>query len=388
MPVPAALPVRPRIAGPRAALRRLRFPRTTIGRIVPLVAGIVLAGSALTGCDPPPHAVAVVTGVNFPSGFFVTPDQTKIWYSERFTAEIHRRNLQTNNDVLVYTVPDVVTAGEQGLLGVALHPSYPASPYLYAYATRDVGGVAHNQVLKITISGGVGVASQVIFDASAGTFHNGGRILFGPDGMLYVVVGENTNPANAQNLSATNKAGKIHRITPDGAVPPDNPIAGNTIWAYGIRNSFGFGFDPTNGQLWATDNGPECNDEVDRIVKGANYSWGPNETCGGPLAAPGNTNQDGPAPRRKPKRFYPSTIGVTGLGFCSSCGAGSPAEGALLFGAVNNGQIHRLTLNAGRTGVVGDDLLYDHPSGVLALETRAGQPVYFSDSTAIYRLAL
>ena len=181
--------------------------------------------------------------------------------------------------------------------------------------------------------------------------------------MLYIVVGENTVPANAQDLSATNKAGKIHRITPDGAVPADNPIAGNTIWAYGIRNSFGFGFDPTNDQLWANDNGPECNDEVDRIVKGGNYAWGPHETCSGPLAAPDNTNQDGPLPQRKPKRSKDNLVWI-------DC------------------QIHRLTLNAGRTGVVGDDLLFDHTSNVLALETRAGQPVYFSDPSAIYRLEI
>ena len=107
MRVPALLSVR---------ARHLRFPRTSIGRIVPVIVGVVLAGSALTGCDPPPHAVPVITGVNFPSGFFVTSDQTGIWYSERFTGEIHRRNLQTNNDVLVFTVSNVLTSGEQGLL--------------------------------------------------------------------------------------------------------------------------------------------------------------------------------------------------------------------------------------------------------------------------------
>jgi glucose/arabinose dehydrogenase len=387
MRVAATIPVPFSIGSLMTALR-LRFPRRSIRRIAPVVAGVVLAGSALTGCHGGPHAIPVITGVDWPTSFVVTSDQSKIWYSERFTAEIHRRNLQTSNDVLVYTVPNVVTAGEQGLLGVALHPDYPTSPYLYAYATRDVGGVAHNQVLKITISAGVGVAHQVIFDASAGSFHDGGRIQFGPDGMLYVVVGENTVKENAQNLSATNKAGKIHRITPDGAVPADNPIAGNTIWAYGIRNSFGFGFDPANGRLWATDNGPECNDEVDRVIKGGNYGWGPNATCSGPLPAPDNTNQDGPAPLKKPKHFYASTIGITALGFCSSCGLGSAVQGALLVGASNNGHIRRLTLDSGRAKVVADNLLYDHTSAVLSVETRPGQPVYFSDPGAIYRLSL
>jgi glucose/arabinose dehydrogenase len=367
---------------------RLTVHRRIIGRIVPTVAGVVLAGSVLTGCHGSPHAVPVVAGVSWPTSFFVTPDNTHIWYSERFTGEIHRRNLQTNRDTLVFTVSKVQGAGEQGLLGVALHPNYPTSPYLYAYATRRVGGSDRNQVLKITVSNGVGTASQVIFDSSAGTFHNGGRILFGPDGMLYIVVGENTVKANAQDLSATNKAGKIHRITPDGGVPANNPIAGNTIWAFGIRNSFGFGFDPANGQLWATDNGPECNDEVDRISKGGNYAWGPNATCSGPLPAPENTNQDGPPPTRKPKHFYASTLGITGLAFCSRCGLGPDAEGALLVGASNNGHIRRLTLDFGRSKVLADNLLFDHTSAVLSVESRPGQPVYFSDPGAIYRLSL
>jgi aldose sugar dehydrogenase len=378
MPGPITLSVRNRAAS--------TFTRRTIGRIVPVLLGAVLAGTALTGCHGGPHATPVITGVEWPTSFFVAEDNNAIWYSERFTGEIHRRNLQTGNDVLVWTVGNVLGAGEQGLFGVALHPNYPTSPYLYAYATRQVGAGPRNQVLRITIANGVGVSSQVIFGSSAGSHHNGGRIAFGSDGNLYIVVGENAVPANAQNLSATNKAGKIHRITPDGAVPPDNPFAGNTIWAFGIRNSFGFGFDPSNGQLWATDNGPECNDEVDRIVKGGNYAWGPNATCAG--TAPDNTNQDGPLPQRKPKHLYATSIGITGLGFCSSCGLGSAAEGTLLVAAANNGHIRRLTLDAGRVNVVSDNLVYDHTGPVLSVEARPGQPVYFSDSGAIYRLGL
>ena len=72
-----------RVSAPRSVRARIGG----LMSIVPVVAGVVLAGSALTGCDPPPHAVPVITGVNFPSGFFVTPDNTKIWYSERFTGE-------------------------------------------------------------------------------------------------------------------------------------------------------------------------------------------------------------------------------------------------------------------------------------------------------------
>jgi glucose/arabinose dehydrogenase len=358
----------------------------TVRRIVGLAAVGLLAGTTLAGCHGGLHATALISGVSWPTSFVVTPDNNAIWYSLRFSGEIHRRNLSTNRDTLVYTVSNVLGSSEQGLFGVALHPNYPTSPYVYAYATRQVGAGARNQVLRITIANGVGVSSQVVFGAMGSTHHNGGRIAFGPDGMLYIVVGENAVAANAQDLSTTNEAGKIHRITPDGAVPADNPIPGNTIWAYGVRNSFGFGFDPANGQLWATDNGPECNDEVDRIAKGGNYAWGPNATCAG--TAPDNTNQDGPLPRKKPRHLYVVSRGITGLAFCSGCGLGSAVDGALLVGDSNNGEIRRLTLDAGRANVVSDNLLFDHTGPVLSLESRPGQSVYFSDSGAIYRLQL
>ena len=355
-----------------------------VRRIVGLGVVGLLAGTTLTGCHGGPHATTLVSGVSWPTSFFVTPDNNALWYSLRFSGEIHRRNLTNSNDTLVYTVTNVLNGTEQGLFGLAQHPNYPSSPFVYAFATRQVGGQPRNQVLKITITNGVGVSSQVIFDAAAANQHNGGRIAFGADDMLYIAVGDNTSAPNSQNLN--NKPGKIHRITPDGAVPGDNPFAGNTIWAFGIRNSFGFGFDPNNGQLWATDNGPECNDEVNRITKGGNYAWGPTATCAG--TAPDNTNQDGPLPRRKPKHLYATPTGITGLAFCSSCGLGSAPEGKLLVGASNNGHIRRLTLDAGRTTVLADNLLYDHFSGVASVESRPGQPVYFSDGSAIYRLNL
>ncbi len=122
------------------------------------------------------------------------------------------------------------------------------------------------------------------------TVHNGGRIKFGPDGALYAVVGEHANAVNAQTVNRnTNLGGKVLRMTPDGGVPAGNPFPGSFVWAYGIRNSFGFTFDPTQGSFWLTDNGPSCNDEVNRIVKAGNYGWGPQATCNvPPRRAPGH----------------------------------------------------------------------------------------------------
>jgi glucose/arabinose dehydrogenase len=355
--------------------------RTTLSLIIAV--GTLIAPLLVT---PPASAVigeqAVATGLANPVGFTINPaDPNELWYGERNTGEVRRRNIVTSTDSLVYTVTNVLTSGEQGLLGIALDPAYPSQPYVYVYVTRSKPSGAVNMVLKITISGGVGVSKQAIFkDPGAIAFHNGGRILFGPDGMLYVIIGEHGSPANAQNLG--NKPGKIHRITTTGAVPSDNPFPGNTIWAYGLRNSFGFTFDPATGFLWETDNGPECNDELNRIKKGGNYAWGPSQTCSG--TAPINTNQDGPTPRRLPKFFQVDTSGFTGVAVCSSCGL--PTNLDLYYGAVNNGQIHRATLDATRKKVTGDSLFWDHSGPVLSVETRPGQPIYFSDTTTIYKL--
>jgi glucose/arabinose dehydrogenase len=208
--------------------------------------------------------------------------------------------------------------------------------------------------------------------------------MFGPDGKLYVVVGDNDNPPLSQDLDVT--AGKMMRLNPAGTVPPDNPRAGSPIIGYGIRNSFGFTFDPQGGRLWATDNGPECNDEIDLIPKLSlnNFAWGPSATCSSPPAAPRNTNQDGPNPVL-PKLFFATPPALTGAVFCDQCGLSSP--GQLFFGDFNNGTIYRAKLTSARTGIASQAPFYDHPEAVLSLEAPPdGGPIYFSTQTNLFRL--
>ena len=352
------------------------------------VVGVLLA-AGMSACQPPPPAVriqSVVPNLAFPAGFTIDPNNVVIWYAERNTGEIRRRNLLDGTDRLVWTVPNLVTSGEQGLLGLALDPNYPSTRNVYAYAARSINGVVHNQVLRIPLNSNlVGTGQTAIFDQAGGPgdHHIGGRLSAGPGGKLFLVIGEHTVPANAQNLG--NSSGKVLRMNTNGSVPSDNPISGKRIFAYGIRNSFGFDFDPANGRLWLTDNGPTCNDEVNRIVGGGNYGWGPDATCSTPPSGPSNTNQDGPSPRL-PLRFYADPVGITGAVFCDDCGIDG-LDGKLLTGAVNNGNIRVLTLNGDRTGVSADRLLIDHRAGVISMESRPGRPVYFSTSTGIFRLA-
>jgi glucose/arabinose dehydrogenase len=199
--------------------------------------------------------------------------------------------------------------------------------------------------------------------------------------MLYAIVGDAHDPANAQDLSDEDR-GKIIRIRSTGGVPGGNPF-GDRVWAFGIRNSFGFAFNPADDRLWETENGPSCNDEVNRIRKGRNYGWGPNQTCEG--SSPGNTNQDGPDPVR-PELFFEDPIGITGIAFCDGCHLGRRSQGAAFFGAVNDGRVWRMILTADGTGVSRRAVAYDHGTSTLSFEVGPGGRIYFSDFDGISKL--
>ncbi|HEX6230491.1 MAG TPA: PQQ-dependent sugar dehydrogenase [Actinomycetota bacterium] len=307
----------------------------------------------------------------------------RIWYVEKATGEVGVFDRRDGTDSPFVTIPGVRAEGERGLLGIALHPRYPAKPLVYVYATRATGGSLRNQILRFRDRDGTGARRRVIFSspASSSPYHNGGRTLFGPDGNLYAIVGDGHDASNSQDLSDEDR-GKIIRIEPDGGIPQTNPF-GDRVFAYGIRNSFGFAFDPETGRLWETENGPACNDEVNRVRRGRNYGWGPSATCAG--AAPGNTNRDGPDPVR-PRELYVNPIGITGIAFCDGCGLGRRSEGAAFWGAVNDGRITRAILNAPRNDIARRAVVYDHPQGTLSLEVGPGGRIYFSDFDAIYVL--
>ena len=171
--------------------------------------------------------------------------------------------------------------------------------------------------------------------------------------MLYLSTGEGGDgeggPSAAHSQDPSSGHGKILRFAPDGSAPPTNPVAGSVVYALGFRNVFGMAFDPESGGLWATENGPACNDEINRITAGGNYGWGPTASSATPPAAPGNTNRDGPSPI-PPAFWYSPSNGPTGITFSAGCGLGTATEGALLFGQWQDGEIHALTLDSGAHG--------------------------------------
>lgn len=325
----------------------------------------------------------VATGLAYPAGFTVAPDG-RIFYGERFSGEIRILDPVAQTDTLFGTVPDLATTGEQGLLGIALHPAYPAVNAVYVYATRFVDGPLSpvNQIIGMRDVGGTASQPRLLWqsDAPLGPVHQGGRILFGPDGRLYAVEGNHGPSSNSQDL--TNSAGKILRMTATGAVPVDNPHPSSYIWAYGIRNSFGFAFDPQSGDLWEAEAGPVCGDEINLIVRAGNYGFGPNASC---QSLPESLNVDGPDPIL-PEVWWGPVITPVGIAFCEGCGL-SGGEGAMYFASWNPpSRIHRAVLSADRQDVVSHSAAYTHSRSLISLEAGPDGTLYASDDRAIYRL--
>jgi glucose/arabinose dehydrogenase len=349
---------------------------------------LVLAASLPTSAGTVSYtATKVAGGLSSPVGFTFGPGN-RIWYVEKSGAEVRLIDLDNGSNRRFYQFTGVNAAGERGVLGIGLHPTYPTKPFVFVYVTRREGdGPLQNQVVRLKNVNGEGRFPRIILRSpiDQATNHNGGRILFGPDGMLYVVIGDGgVDEGTAQDLDE--KRGKILRLTPMGEAPSDNPIPGNRLFSYGHRNSFGFAFDPQTDVIWESENGPACVDEMNMISPGANYGWGPSQTCEGP--DPDGTNQDGPSPVF-PEKWYTPTIAPTGVAFCESCSLGAGDEGALFFGAHKGGAIRRLTLDAARDDVAGQSIVYTHPTGsVLSMEVAPDGRIYFSDFSAIWRLRL
>ena len=225
-------------------------------------------------------AEEIARGIEVPWGLAFLPGGDAL-VAERGTGRILRVAAGGGEPREVYVVPGVAAGGEGGLLGIAVSPAFARDNLVYAYFT----GPDDNRIVRFRLDGG---QPEVVFDgiAKAG-FHNGGRIAFGPDGMLYAGTGDAGNPSRAQNPASPN--GKILRLTPDGGPAPGNPTAGSPVYSLGHRNVQGLAWD-ADRRLFATEFGQNELDEVNLIQPGRNYGWpdieGVGDTRGGRYTNP------------------------------------------------------------------------------------------------------
>ncbi|MGB6034306.1 MAG: PQQ-dependent sugar dehydrogenase [Bacteroidota bacterium] len=205
---------------------------------------------------------------------FAADGSGKIFFTEKKTGR-----LRIHDGSLIpepFLVVPVESDGEQGFLGLAVHPSYPDSPYIYVYYTRSID--RSNVVERYQDSSGVGIRPRpllIVPRLDDGDENNGGTMGFGPDGKLYIAVGDyGTHPENAQDLTTRrNYRGKILRLNDDGSVPDDNPFPDSPIWSYGHRNPTGLAFDAATGLLYCTESGQGGRNEINVVTKGANLGW-------------------------------------------------------------------------------------------------------------------
>jgi glucose/arabinose dehydrogenase len=194
---------------------------------------------------------------------------------EMLVTERPGRLLKVGKDKKVISeIEGVEHVGEGGLMGMTLHPDFAKNRWVYLYLTTRKGGGLVNRVERYRFEGDSLAGKEIILEGILGAqFHDGGRIEFGPDGLLYITTGDAGNKPAAQDTSSLN--GKILRISDDGSIPEDNPF-GNAVYSYGHRNPQGLAWDDQD-RLWITEHGPSGLqsgfDEVNLILKGGNFGW-------------------------------------------------------------------------------------------------------------------
>jgi glucose/arabinose dehydrogenase len=278
--------------------------------------------AATTQVGGQPAVRVLTTGLQVPWGVAFLPGGDAL-VSERTTARILRVPAAGGPAREVMRVPGVDTdAGEGGLLGLAVSPTYARDQLVYAYFTS----AQDNRIVRFRL----GAAPEPILTGlDRNAIHDGGRIAFGPDGMLYVGTGDAGNSAVAQDPESLN--GKILRLRPDGGVPADNPFRGSPVWSVGHRNVQGLAWD-ADGRLWQTEFGQDALDEINLIRPGRNYGWprveGDGSTSGGRFTNPL----------------------VTWSTAESSPSGAAVADGALYVGALRGMRLWRVPLDGARTG--------------------------------------
>ncbi|MBI3194281.1 MAG: PQQ-dependent sugar dehydrogenase, partial [Ignavibacteriae bacterium] len=318
--------------------------------------------------------LAKAPDIGFPVCIAFPPDgSNRVFFTEKNTGKVRI----IRNDSLLATpflTASVTGTGEQGLLGITFHPQYPDSPFIYIYYTRS--GDRANLLIRYEDQNGIGVnpvTLLVVLRQNGASNHNGGNIHFGPDGKLYVTIGEYAENTNSQDTSNGNKRGKIHRFNPDGSIPSDNPFPGNSIFAYGCRNSFDFSFDELTGKMYASENGPSCDDEVNHIVSGGNYGW----------PVEGNCSYSNDPQYKRPMYYWSSGLpAVTGIAVYR--GNAFPDLYGKLFVAGNNspGIVYQFNLAATGDSITGAPTTFlNYGSGITDIEIGPDGFIYLSNGT-------
>lgn len=370
---------------------------------IALVAAVLITLAAAVGAEPTRidmdrgsysseqadfRLVQLVAGLNEPWSFAFLPDGA-ILVTERGGALW----LVDDSEVTrISGVPDVVPAGQGGLLDVVLHPEFETNRRLYVSFTDRYRSGLGTAVAAARLEGRTLRDVEVIVRmnrSSGGGRHFGSRLLFGPDGLLYVTLGDRGERDRAQDPS--DHAGSVLRIRPDGSVPSENPFAAGEgaaeVFSYGHRNPQGIAVHPGTGEIWIHEHGPQGGDEINIVRAGRNYGW-PVITYG---VSYGTGAQIGEGTRKpgmeQPVTYWSPSIAPSGMAFAAN--SRIPGwRGDLFVGALVGEHLRRVELNGDR--VVSQEVLLRNVVGRIR-DVREGPDGYLylitdERSGGLYRL--
>ncbi len=249
----------------------------TIATMIGLSMPVTATAETQTSQGAEFEAVVVADGLEHPWGLAFLPDGRMLVTERNGNLRVVTPDGQVSDPVL--GLPEVAARGQGGLLDVILHPDYGSNGWLYLSFSRSgqngTGTAIARARLDDTGLRDVATIFMAENEASGGR-HFGSRMAFGPDGKLYVSVGDRGQDDKAQNLA--NHNGAVLRLNDDGSVPSDNPFVGqanalSSTFSYGHRNPQGMAVHPTRGEVWIHEHGPQGGDEINLLKAGANYGW-------------------------------------------------------------------------------------------------------------------
>lgn len=317
--------------------------------------------------DPNLRAELISGGMSFPTSMAFLDNNNILVLEKEGTVRLITNGVMQDSPVLQVTTD---SKNERGLLGIAISGSngnatsspaggQPATVFLYY--TEQGEEELRNRVYKYQWNGQSLVNPALLLDlpAGPGTNHQGGKMVVGPDGYLYVVIGELQREGQLQNIEngpPPDDSGVIFRINPeDGSAAPDNPFqddAANRYFAYGVRNSFGLAFDPVTGVLWDTENGEDSYDEINIVDPGFNSGW---KTVMGPISRAG-VSEESLVQLPGSKYYDPifswiESFGITDIEFFNSESLGQKYANNIFAGDITQGNLYFFEVNQDRNGL-------------------------------------
>lgn len=325
------------------------------------------SAEVFTAADGTRFSVEVVlSNVEVPWSLAFAPDG-RLFFSERpGRVRIVQNSRLLSQAALV--LEDVAASGEAGVLGIALHPRFAETRWVYVMYTAGSprGGMINRLVRYREVNNILGEPAVLLDNIPGANIHDGSRVRFGPDGKLYVSMGDAASPRTSQDLASL--SGKIFRMNDAGTMPSDNPLP-SLVYSYGHRNPQGVDWHPVSGDLWGTEHGETGNDELNRIEAGGNLGW--------PVIEGSQTRPDMIAP----VRFYTPSVAPSGGSFYT--GSAIPNfRNNFFFATLRGMHLHRVRFDAADPRrIVAEERLLENRFGRLRdVVTGPDGLLYFSTS--------